>query len=38
VRNRIGPRLRLGVLRENLSRFAHCDIFVEGLAKAGVPE
>jgi adenylate cyclase len=38
VRNRMDPPLRLAVLRENLSRFAHCDIFVEGLAKAGVPE
>jgi adenylate cyclase len=38
VRNRMDPPLRLSVLRENLSRFAHCDIFVEGLAKAGVPE
>ena len=38
VRNRIGPPLRLAVLRENLGRFAHRDIFIEGLEKAGVPE
>jgi len=29
VRNRIGPPLRLGVLRENLRRFAHRDIFID---------
>ncbi|MBP2314912.1 tetratricopeptide repeat protein [Azospirillum soli] len=38
ARNRIGPTLRLGVLRRNLARFAHCEVFVEGLRKAGVPE
>jgi adenylate cyclase len=38
VRNRVGPPLRLSVLRRNLSRFAHCEVFVEGLKKAGVPE
>jgi adenylate cyclase len=38
ARNRIGPPLRLAVLRDNLSRFAHRDIFIEGLEKAGVPE
>ena len=38
ARNRVGPPLRLGVLRENLSKFAHCDVFIEGLKKAGVPE
>jgi adenylate cyclase len=38
VRNRIGPPLRLSVLRQNLAKFAHRDIFVEGLKKAGVPE
>jgi len=38
IRNRVGPPLRLSVLRQNLSRFAHCDVFVEGLKKAGVPE
>jgi adenylate cyclase len=38
IRNQIGPPLRLGVLRRNLRNFAHCDVFVEGLRKAGVPE
>jgi adenylate cyclase len=38
VRNRIGPPLRQSVLRENLAKFAHCEVFVEGLEKAGVPE
>ncbi len=37
-RNRIGPPLRVSVLRTNLRGFAHCDVFTEGLAKAGVPE
>ena len=38
VRNRMDPPLRLAVLRENLKLFAHRDIFIEGLEKAGVPE
>jgi adenylate cyclase len=38
ARNRIGPPLHLGVLRQNLSKFAHRDVFIEGLKKAGVPE
>jgi TolB-like protein/Tfp pilus assembly protein PilF len=38
ARNRIGPPLRLSVLRENLAAFAHRDVFLEGLKKAGVPE
>jgi TolB-like protein len=38
VRNRIGPPLRLGVLRENLKPFAHREIFIEGLRKLGIPE
>lgn len=38
ARNRIGPPLRLSVLRVNLRNFAHRDIFIEGIAKAGVPE
>ncbi len=37
-RNGIGPPLHVGVLRNNLRGFAHCDVFAEGLAKAGVPE
>lgn len=38
VRNRIGPPLRLSVLRANLGKFAHRDIFIDGLKKAGIPE
>lgn len=38
ARNRVGPPLRISVLRRNLGGFAHCDVFVAGLAKAGVPE
>jgi adenylate cyclase len=38
ARARVGPPLRLSVLRQNLGRFAHCDVFLEGLKKAGVPE
>jgi TolB-like protein/Tfp pilus assembly protein PilF len=37
-RNRIGPPLRLSVLRQNLQPFAHREVFIEGLRKAGVPE
>lgn len=38
TRNRLGPPVRLSVIRENLKHFAHRDVFVEGLRKAGVPE
>jgi len=38
ARNRIGPPIRLSLLRTNLGPFAHRDVFIEGLAKAGVPE
>jgi TolB-like protein/class 3 adenylate cyclase/Tfp pilus assembly protein PilF len=38
ARNRLGPPVRLSVLRRNLAHFAHRDIFIEGLKKAGVPE
>ena len=38
ARERAGPPLRLSVLRRNLAGFAHCDVFLEGLCKAGVPE
>jgi adenylate cyclase len=38
TRNRIGPPLHLSVLRENLAKFAHCSVFIEGMRKAGVPE
>ena len=37
-RNRVGPPLRASVLRHNLQGFAHRDVFIEGLLKAGVPE
>jgi adenylate cyclase len=37
-RNKVGPALRVGVLRNNLRDFAHGAVFVEGLIKAGVPE
>ena len=38
ARNRMGPEIRIGLLRRNLSGFAHCEVFIEGLQKAGVPE
>ena len=38
LRNRMKPPLRRGLLRENLKPFAHRDVFIAGLAKAGVPE
>jgi adenylate cyclase len=38
VRNRVGPPLRLSVLRRNLQHFAHRDVFIAGMEKAGVPE
>ncbi|MFH5923028.1 tetratricopeptide repeat protein [Roseomonas xinghualingensis] len=38
ARNKIGPPIRVSVLRKNLDGFAHCGVFVEGLVKAGVPE
>jgi adenylate cyclase len=37
-RNLIGPKIRVSVLRNNLRGFAHCDVFAEGLTKAGAPE
>jgi adenylate cyclase len=37
-RNKVGPPLTVGELRNNLRGFAHCEVFVEGLIKAGVPE
>jgi adenylate cyclase len=36
--HRVGPPLRLSEIREGLGKFAHCDVFTEGLKKAGVPE
>jgi adenylate cyclase len=38
ARNRVGPPIHVSVLRRNLGGFAHRDVFVEGLVKAGVPE
>jgi TolB-like protein/Tfp pilus assembly protein PilF len=38
ARNKVGPPIRVSVLRRNLNGFAHCGVFVEGLVKAGVPE
>jgi adenylate cyclase len=38
VRNRMGPPLRLGWVSQILDKFAHRDVFVDGLRKAGVPE
>jgi len=38
IRNKIGPPVGLHVLRENLAHFAHREVFLAGLAKAGVPE
>lgn len=32
------PPLRLSMVREVMHRFAHAPVFIEGLAKAGVPE
>ena len=37
-RNKVGPPLRVSVLRHNLRDFAHCEVFAEGLIKAGIPE
>ena len=38
VRNQVGPPIRVSVLRRNLAGFAHCDVFLDGVIKAGVPE
>jgi len=38
TRNRVGPPICVSLLRRNLGGYAHCDVFVEGLANAGVPE
>ncbi|WP_395710958.1 hypothetical protein [Reyranella sp.] len=37
-RNRVGPPLRVSVLRHSLRHFAHGEVFAEGLAKAGGPD
>ncbi len=36
--NRIGPPLRVGDVSDVMAKFAHRDVFIEGLRKAGVPE
>jgi adenylate cyclase len=38
ARNKVGPPIHVGELRQALAGFAHCGTFVEGLVKAGVPE
>ena len=38
VRSRMSPPLRRGLVRQHLGKFAHCQVFLEGLKKAGVPE
>jgi len=38
VRNRMTPPLRCSLLRQHLGKFSHCEVFIEGLRKAGVPE
>lgn len=38
TRNTMGPPLRLSWTGRILEKFAHRDVFVEGLRKAGVPE
>jgi adenylate cyclase len=38
VSNRIAEPLTLSRVRRSLEKFAHCEVFVEGLRKAGVPE
>jgi TolB-like protein len=38
VRNRIGPPLRLSIVRERLAHNAHGDVLLAGLERAGVPE
>lgn len=38
ARNRAGPPIHVALLRRHLAGFAHAEVFVEGLVKAGVPE
>ncbi|HEV7266572.1 MAG TPA: tetratricopeptide repeat protein [Falsiroseomonas sp.] len=38
VRDRMVPPLRVSAVRRSLDGFAHCELFCEGLKKAGVPE
>jgi hypothetical protein len=37
-RNRIGPPITVSRLHYNLRHHAHCELLIEGLIKAGVPE
>lgn len=38
ARNKVGPAICVSVLAKNLATYAHKDVFIEGLRKAGVPE
>jgi adenylate cyclase len=38
ARYRVGRPICVSLLRRNLGGFAHCDVFVGGLLKAGVPQ
>jgi adenylate cyclase len=38
IRSTMDPPLTCSTISVNLSKFAHCEVFVEGLRKAGVPE
>jgi adenylate cyclase len=33
-----GSPYHVAMVRQNMSRFAHVDVYLEGLRKAGVPE
>jgi adenylate cyclase len=37
-RNQIGPPITVSRLRANLRDHAHCELFIEGLKRAGVPD
>jgi adenylate cyclase len=38
IRSRMKPPLRISMARHHLDKFAHCEIFLDGLRKAGVPD
>lgn len=38
ARNALEPALSCSALRESLGKFAHCEVFIEGMKKAGVPD
>jgi adenylate cyclase len=38
IRNRLGPPVRLSVLLRRLHGFGHSDVFLQGLAQAGMME